>query len=62
MNTGDTSLPTDGDDSWLSFPARLGVEPVEAPGDHEAMLTEPARLAKALLTAAGHDIARVTPA
>ena len=51
FSTGDVALPP-GEYGWVPrFPERLGVTAVEAPGSHEALFTEPAGLAEALLKA-----------
>lgn len=51
FSAADTSMPAEGEYGWLRFPARLGVDPVSAPGAHEALLSDPAGLAEALLAA-----------
>ncbi len=48
LSEGDVGLPP-GDDGWGKFIARLGVPAQSAPGSHEALFTEPAGLAAALL-------------
>ncbi|TKV56389.1 alpha/beta hydrolase [Nakamurella flava] len=48
LSEGDVGLPP-GDDGWGKFIARLGVPALSAPGSHEALFTEPADLAAALL-------------
>lgn len=51
VSTGDVALPP-GEYGWVPrFPERLGVTATEAPGSHEALFTEPAGLAQALLDA-----------
>jgi pimeloyl-ACP methyl ester carboxylesterase len=51
VSTEDVALPP-GDYGWVPrFPARLGVTATEAPGSHEALFTQPAGLAEALLKA-----------
>ncbi|MHA6779704.1 alpha/beta hydrolase [Pseudonocardia saturnea] len=51
FSTGDVALPP-GEFGWVPrFPERLGVTAIEAPGSHEALFTEPAGLAEALLKA-----------
>jgi pimeloyl-ACP methyl ester carboxylesterase len=50
LSVDDLSLPP-GEYGWLRFAARLGVEPIAAPGSHEACFTEPVGLAEALLKA-----------
>ncbi|WP_432854162.1 alpha/beta fold hydrolase [Amycolatopsis sp. CA-161197] len=45
----DLAMPP-GDYAWCPrFPARLGVEPITVPGDHEAFLTRPDAFVSALL-------------
>ena len=50
LSVGDIALPP-GEYGWTRFAERLGVEPIEAPGSHEACFTEPEGLAAALLKA-----------
>lgn len=51
LTTEDISLPP-GEYAWAPrFPDRLGVASIETPGSHEACVTQPARLAEALLKA-----------
>jgi hypothetical protein len=46
----DVALPP-GEYGWDRFAHRLGVEPIMAPGSHEACFTEPAGLVEAFLKA-----------
>lgn len=51
ISVDDVALPP-GEHGWVPrFPERLGVIATEAPGSHEALLTDPAGLAAALLKA-----------
>jgi pimeloyl-ACP methyl ester carboxylesterase len=50
LSVDDIALPP-GEYGWVRFAQRLGVEPIEAPGSHEACFTEPAGLAETLLEA-----------
>ncbi len=50
LSEDDIGLPP-GEYGWLRFADRLGVEPVMAPGSHEACLTRPAELAEAFISA-----------
>ena len=50
LSVDDIALPP-GEYGWVRFAERLGVEPIEAPGSHEACFTEPAGLTEALLKA-----------
>ncbi|GLY66036.1 alpha/beta fold hydrolase [Amycolatopsis taiwanensis] len=50
LGVEDIALPP-GQYGWPRFAERLGVDPVPAPGGHEACFTQPAGLAQVLLTA-----------
>jgi pimeloyl-ACP methyl ester carboxylesterase len=50
LSVDDVALPP-GEYGWDRFARRLGVEPIMAPGSHEACFTEPAGLAEAFLKA-----------
>jgi pimeloyl-ACP methyl ester carboxylesterase len=51
LSTDDVALPP-GEFGWAPrFPQRLGVDPIEAPGSHEACFTQPQGLAEAFLKA-----------
>lgn len=50
LSVDDIALPP-GEYGWDRFAGRLGVEPITAPGSHEACFTEPAGLAEAFLKA-----------
>lgn len=50
LSVDDIVVPP-GEYQWSRFAERLGVEPINAPGGHEALLTRPEGLAKALLEA-----------
>ncbi len=51
FSVDDVALPP-GEYGWVPrFPERLGVTAIEAPGSHEALFTDPAGLAAALLKA-----------
>lgn len=47
LSGGDVALPP-GEYGWARFAERLGVDPVPAPGSHEALFTQPQGLAAAL--------------
>ncbi|WP_028933366.1 alpha/beta fold hydrolase [Pseudonocardia spinosispora] len=50
LSIDDIALPP-GEFGWDRFAKRLGVDPITAPGSHEAPFTQPEGLAKALLGA-----------
>lgn len=50
LSLDDISLPP-GEYAWDRFARRLGVEPIPAPGSHEACFTQPGGLVKAILKA-----------
>jgi pimeloyl-ACP methyl ester carboxylesterase len=50
LSEDDIGLPP-GEYGWLRFAERLGVEPVMAPGSHEACFTRPVELAEAIIKA-----------
>lgn len=49
LSVDDVAMPP-GEWAWAPrFPQRLGVQPIEVPGSHESLLTQPAALAQGLL-------------
>ena len=50
LSVDDIARPP-GEHGWDRFAERLGVDPIPAPGSHEALFTQPERLAEVLLIA-----------